>query len=371
MLIPWTLVRGSKPTSQGFRKTLDSLDLDVTNRERMHLCLFQFSLCDQASNWLECLPSRSASTWKDLTTCFLAKFFPPGKTAKLQNDIIMFQQHQDESLPEAWTHKESLGYKNPNIKQLLGVMECKVDMLMKNAMSLMGSSKEVSGMTSDMMRQLPPKPSHQEAFKDLMMNFILDQEEKIKQLQEYMSVIGSDFIDYGVVGDDYEGPLMFDDDQFDDDYERPLVFNNDQFEDELEIRDEAFVLIGKEVTPDSKIPEAIFPLLEEFLDVFPDELPEGLMSPGEHEEFHRQVKELLSKGHARKRMSPCTQPCGPLELISLHVSGFVPTKVKDFVEGLPYHGYSSDDDLIENSRMNFVYPWGNDAGPSVEERAFF
>ncbi|GKB95955.1 hypothetical protein Tco_0982092 [Tanacetum coccineum] len=35
-----------------FLKLMDSLDLDVAHRERMRLCLFQFSLCDQASNWL-------------------------------------------------------------------------------------------------------------------------------------------------------------------------------------------------------------------------------------------------------------------------------------------------------------------------------
>ncbi|GJZ30242.1 putative reverse transcriptase domain-containing protein [Tanacetum coccineum] len=36
---------------------------------------------------------------------------------------------------------------------------------------------------------------------------------------------------------------------------------------------------------------------------------------------------------------------------------------------LPYHGDSSDDDLVVNSRANFVYPGGNDVGPSVEEQA--
>ncbi|GKE55261.1 hypothetical protein Tco_1494446 [Tanacetum coccineum] len=38
-----------------FLKLVDSLDLDVSNKER----------------------TRSISTWKDLTTCFLAQFFPP------------------------------------------------------------------------------------------------------------------------------------------------------------------------------------------------------------------------------------------------------------------------------------------------------
>ncbi|GJZ20123.1 zinc finger, CCHC-type containing protein [Tanacetum coccineum] len=81
-----------------FLKLVDSLDLNVENRERTHLRLFQFSLCDQASNWLERLPARSISTWKDLTTRFLAQFFPPRRTAILRNDILMFQQHQGESL---------------------------------------------------------------------------------------------------------------------------------------------------------------------------------------------------------------------------------------------------------------------------------
>ncbi|GKB75352.1 putative nucleotidyltransferase, ribonuclease H, partial [Tanacetum coccineum] len=95
-----------------------------------------------------------------------------------------------------------------------------------------------------------------------------------------------------------------------------------QFEDELDMGDDVFVLIGKEVAEGSEISEAMIPLLEEFLDVFPDELPDRFpslcdiqhhidlepgsqlpnmshykMSSGEHEELHRQVEELVSKGH--------------------------------------------------------------------------
>ncbi|GKD60374.1 putative reverse transcriptase domain-containing protein [Tanacetum coccineum] len=49
-----------------------------------------------------------------------------------------------------------------------------------------------------------------------------------------------------------------------------------QFEDELDMGDDVFMLIGKEVAEGSEISEAIIPLLEEFLDVFPDELPDRL-----------------------------------------------------------------------------------------------
>nr|GEY71542.1 MAK10-like protein [Tanacetum cinerariifolium] len=63
-----------------FLKLVDSLNLNVANRERTRLHLFQFSLHDQASNWLERLPAGSISTWEDLTTRFLTQLFPPGRT---------------------------------------------------------------------------------------------------------------------------------------------------------------------------------------------------------------------------------------------------------------------------------------------------
>ncbi|GJY90665.1 MAK10-like protein [Tanacetum coccineum] len=78
-----------------FLKLVDSLDLD-------------------ASNWLERLPAGSITTWEDLTTRFLAQFFPPGRTTKLRNDILMFQQHQGESLSEAWTRFKDLLQKVPH-----------------------------------------------------------------------------------------------------------------------------------------------------------------------------------------------------------------------------------------------------------------
>nr|GEX58907.1 zinc finger, CCHC-type [Tanacetum cinerariifolium] len=50
----------------------------------------------------------SITTWEDLTTRFLTQFFPPGRTAKLRNDILMFQQHHEESLSKAWTRFKDL-----------------------------------------------------------------------------------------------------------------------------------------------------------------------------------------------------------------------------------------------------------------------
>nr|GEW03685.1 MAK10-like protein [Tanacetum cinerariifolium] len=88
-----------------FLKLIDSLDLDVANKERTRLRLFQFSYRDQASNWLKRLPAGSISIWEDLTTRFLVQFFPPGRTEKLCNDILMFQQHQGESISKCEIHR--------------------------------------------------------------------------------------------------------------------------------------------------------------------------------------------------------------------------------------------------------------------------
>ncbi|GKD09712.1 zinc finger, CCHC-type containing protein [Tanacetum coccineum] len=108
MLIPRTSVRGSKPTPHDFLKLVDSLDLDADNKERTRLHLFQFSLSNQASNWLERLPAESITIWEDLTTRFLAQFFPLKRTSKLRNDILMLQQNQGKSLSEAWTRFKDL-----------------------------------------------------------------------------------------------------------------------------------------------------------------------------------------------------------------------------------------------------------------------
>ncbi|GKD96048.1 hypothetical protein Tco_1379945 [Tanacetum coccineum] len=54
-------------------------------------CKMDANSTDFASNWLERLPTGSISTREDLTTRFLGQFFPPGRTAKLQNDILIYQ----------------------------------------------------------------------------------------------------------------------------------------------------------------------------------------------------------------------------------------------------------------------------------------
>ncbi|GJT28002.1 MAK10-like protein [Tanacetum coccineum] len=88
-----TLGDYSKPSHEGYRNTIE---------------------LPMGNNVLKRLPAGSITTWEDLTNHFLAQFFPPGRTAKLHNDILMFQQHHGESLSEAWTHFKDLLQKVPH-----------------------------------------------------------------------------------------------------------------------------------------------------------------------------------------------------------------------------------------------------------------
>ncbi|GKB35013.1 hypothetical protein Tco_0879955 [Tanacetum coccineum] len=84
-------------------------------------------------------------------------------------------QYEDEGWNDTVIPEEvSLNYENPDIEQVLGIMEHKVDTLMKGANSLIGRSESVFQMTTNKMYQPPPEPSHQKEFEHIVMNFILD-----------------------------------------------------------------------------------------------------------------------------------------------------------------------------------------------------
>ncbi|GJW69897.1 putative reverse transcriptase domain-containing protein [Tanacetum coccineum] len=281
-----------------------------------------------------------------------------------------------------------------------------------------------------------------------------------------------------------------DDGVADNDYEEDLVFDDDQYEEEIVSGDVRVNLMVRrscltlKVVGDDWLKHNIFQSTCTILGkvctfVVDPESCDNLIAEeadelemGDHvkawdrklyqAEFAHNHTVNRSTGFSPFQVVYSAQPHRPLDLIALHVSGFVPKKVQDLVEGLhevhkavrdnlvranskykqdsdqkrrhvdfevgdfvravltkdrflvgefnklsakkiglleivkkinsnayrlklpshiqcsdvfnvkhllPYHGDSSDDDLVGNSRTNFVYPWGNDAGPSVEERA--
>nr|GEU93124.1 MAK10-like protein [Tanacetum cinerariifolium] len=115
-----------------FLKLMDSLDLDVANRERTRLTM------DYAGEGR----LRKISTKKAWDTIEeLARYEDEG-----WNDPVV-------------SEKESLNYENPDLEQLLGSMEYRVRILVEEAITLIGRSESIFGMSGNLMHQLPPEPS--------------------------------------------------------------------------------------------------------------------------------------------------------------------------------------------------------------------
>ncbi|GJX37411.1 hypothetical protein Tco_0250714 [Tanacetum coccineum] len=115
-----------------------------------------------------------------------------GRLRKLRPDeawstIERLVQYEDGGWNDALVpNKVSLNPENPDIEQLLGIIEHKVDTLMKDAISLMKKSQSVFRLIPNEIYRPPSEPSRQEEFEHIVMNFIFDQEERITQLEDYM-----------------------------------------------------------------------------------------------------------------------------------------------------------------------------------------
>ncbi|KAL0315950.1 UNVERIFIED_CONTAM: hypothetical protein Sradi_5473200 [Sesamum radiatum] len=95
-------------------RTQINISFNGVSSDAIRLRIFPFSLCDTAKDWLQSLPAGSITTWAALTQKFLAKYFPPAKTAKMLNEITSFVQLDRESLYDAWERFKSMLRKCPH-----------------------------------------------------------------------------------------------------------------------------------------------------------------------------------------------------------------------------------------------------------------
>ncbi|GKE24981.1 hypothetical protein Tco_1436493 [Tanacetum coccineum] len=70
-------------------------------QDQVMLRAFPMSLTRAASRLLRNKPYGSITTWEDLKTKFLSKYYPPARTAKKMKEINNFQQELDETLYQA------------------------------------------------------------------------------------------------------------------------------------------------------------------------------------------------------------------------------------------------------------------------------
>ncbi|KAJ9567940.1 hypothetical protein OSB04_003906 [Centaurea solstitialis] len=76
--------------------------------DTVRLTLFTFSLKDRAKAWQRSLPPNSITTWDQLASAFLTKFFPPARSANFRAEITQFKIRSGESIYEAWERYREL-----------------------------------------------------------------------------------------------------------------------------------------------------------------------------------------------------------------------------------------------------------------------
>ncbi|GKD36199.1 hypothetical protein Tco_1251708, partial [Tanacetum coccineum] len=138
----------------------------------------------------------------DCTTQESINYAAGGRLRQIRPDeawdtIERLAQYENEGWNNAFTPYEVyFNYENPDVEQLLGIMERKVDTLMKGAISLMGKSKSIFRLITNEMCRSPIVPSRQEEFEHIVMNFIYDQEERTRQLKNYRQDITDEFMKF-------------------------------------------------------------------------------------------------------------------------------------------------------------------------------
>ena len=97
-----------------FQEICDTVKINNVTSEAIWLILFKFSLRDKAKAWLNSFPQDFFTTWDEVTTYFLAKYFPHSKSSKLRDSITSFAQQDEESVYEAWERYKETLRKVPN-----------------------------------------------------------------------------------------------------------------------------------------------------------------------------------------------------------------------------------------------------------------
>ncbi|KAK8659149.1 hypothetical protein V6N13_029359 [Hibiscus sabdariffa] len=91
-----------------FHLICSSMKPQGVSEDKIKLRVFPFSLSSIAKEWLFYLPPNSITTWNDLNSKFLNRFFPAAKASEIRRSILGIKKKYEESLYEYWERYKKL-----------------------------------------------------------------------------------------------------------------------------------------------------------------------------------------------------------------------------------------------------------------------
>ncbi|XP_019425057.1 PREDICTED: uncharacterized protein LOC109333933 [Lupinus angustifolius] len=98
-----------------FYELVATMGYNDAQREAAYMMIFPFSLLGEAREWLKSHPTQSFTSWSDLESKFLTRFFPPARYVHAKFEISTFRQGADKAFYEAWEHFQVLLRKCQNL----------------------------------------------------------------------------------------------------------------------------------------------------------------------------------------------------------------------------------------------------------------
>ncbi|GJT78436.1 RNA-directed DNA polymerase [Tanacetum coccineum] len=93
---------------------MDHIQTDGATRDASRLRFSHFTLKGKAKEWLDKMPPETITSWEQIVSKFLGKFFPPERTARIRDKIFQFRQSDNESLNDAWKRFQDLLHQAPH-----------------------------------------------------------------------------------------------------------------------------------------------------------------------------------------------------------------------------------------------------------------
>ncbi|CAA0812210.1 Unknown protein, partial [Striga hermonthica] len=145
-----------------FYNVLQTFPLQGLNEDQLKMRCFPHTLKDRAKDWFMNLAPDSLTTWEQVYSKFIGKYYSHQKTQELRGQIVSFTQHPNEPFHETWERFKDLQRQCPHHNLPPGLLVSRFyDSLDRNLQFMVNVNLPLFDVIKNM-------PSYVKFFKDLV-----------------------------------------------------------------------------------------------------------------------------------------------------------------------------------------------------------